>query len=433
MPLTPGAFIDENGTLISPPPAVITPPAALPPPPPPPTVTQATSSVDVAAVNAAAAQAGAGAAALLAGGSSTEIAAAEAAAGAAPSTQQQIIALGIPAAAGPQLTAVSTTDSGLPPGVTLADVDAAAAQTAAGVAALLAGGSAADIAAAEQAAGAPQSVVDAILATGIPGTGGITIGGTGAGGGGVGGTDDLDNAAGIANANRPDLSNLPAWELLDPFDARQLASANPPLKGGGALSAIAQACSDYGVDTLAAVANAMREGAGGGIGDGGLAYGPFQDHLTEFADRPFYGKGRNNPVVNAWAWSDNGIRYAVRAMVNGTPSARGLRGHPAVYAIVYGFEKPRDEAGEYGKRAAVYDTLAAKGAGWASYAAQFFAGPVGGGGVDTTPIPAPSSTPYAPAGVVSQWRSLVDVFKITVPNAHGRVSSLGQSLKEVFR
>jgi hypothetical protein len=418
---------------VSTPPAAPPPPAPTPAPPPPAPTSALPPGVTLEDVNAAAAQAAAGAGALLAGGGSAEIAAAEAAAGASVSTQQAIIAANIPAAAGPQLAPAVDPNLGLPPGVTLADVDAAAAQAAAGAAALLAGGGSAEIAAAEAAAGASQAVIDAIIAADIPNVANIDVTGTGGAGGGVGGTDDLGAAGAAANANRPDLSNLPPWGLIDPFGERTLAASNPTLKGGGALSAIAQACSDYGVDAIAAIADAMHEGANGGIGDGGLAYGPFQDHLTEFADRPFYGKGRNNPVVNAWAWSANGIRYSVRAMVNGSPSAKGLRGHAAVYAIVYGYERPADKAGAYKTRAAEYDTLVGKGSGWAVYAAPFFKGPAAGGGIDTVPLAPPTSAEYKPAGVLTQWRSFVDVFRTTVPNKRHQVSSLASSLKEVFK
>jgi hypothetical protein len=314
-----------------------------------------------------------------------------------------------------------------------AAADAAGIAAAAAANALLAGQGSAGIAAAAEAAGAAPGVVQALIDLGIPDITSLVVGGPGSGGGSVGDTDDLDASAAIANANRPDLSNLLAWELDDPFGERTLAVANPTLKGGGALTAIAQACSDYGVDAIATVADALHEGANGGMGDGGLAYGPFQDHLTEYAERPFYGKGRNNAVVNAWAWTANGIRYSVRAMVNGTPSAKGLRGHAAVYAIVYGYERPADKAGAYKTRAAEYDKLVGLGSGWAQYAAPLFAGPAGGGATDTTPITGAPSAAYKPAGVVAQWRDLVNVFRLTVPAKHAAAKSLSSALVEVFR
>lgn len=415
-------------------------PVAAPPPPaatpaPAPAAAAPAPQVDLAAVEAAAAAAAASVNAILAGGGSEQAAAAAQAAGGSPQVVAALGAAGIPDLSNVSVSSLGTVTAAPPPLTQqqLADANAAAAAATAGLNALLAGGGAEEIAAAEAAAGASQSVIDAILGSGIPSLDNVDVTGTDASGGDVGDTGDLAIAAAIANANRPDLSNLFPYEFLDPFGVQTLAVSNPPLKGGGALSAIAQACSDYGVDPLAAIANALHEGAGGGIGDGGLAYGPFQDHLTEFADRPFYGKGRNNATVNAWAWSENGIRYCVRAMVNGSPSAKGLRGHPAVYAIVYGFEKPGDEAGAYKTRAAEYDHLVSLGSGWAVYAAALMHGPTAGGGVDTTPITAGPSSSYAPAGVTAQWRGLVDVAKLTVPQTSSKVDSQAQSLKEVFR
>lgn len=257
--------------------------------------------------------------------------------------------------------------------------------------------------------------------------------GTSGSGGGVAGTGDEGDAAALANANDPDLSDLPGWELVDPFGVQEFAVTNPSLKGGAALAAIAQACSDYGVDTRACAANVLHEGAGGGIGDSGLAYGPFQDHLTQYPGRPFYGKGANNAVVNAWAWTENGIRYSIRQMATAKPSARGLTGHAAVYAIVYGYERPGDEAGAYKTRAAEYDRLVALGSGWASAVAAQLKGPAAGGGVDTAPLGPPATEPYAPAGVVKQWRGVVDFFKVTVPARRRAVDSLGKSIVEVMK
>jgi hypothetical protein len=321
-------------------------------------------------------------------------------------------------------------------GVTQAQYEAAeqaAAVAAASTAALMAGEGSAGMAAAAAAAGASQDVVDALAALGIPDLSQVIVTGYVPPDGSVEGTDDEDEAGAEANANRPDLSDLPEWELYDPYSLQLAAVTNPPLKGGGAITAIAQACSDYGVDAMAAIADALHEGANGGMGDGGHAYGPFQDHLTDFAGRPFYGKGVNNPVVNAWAWSDNGIRYAVRQMVNTTPSARGLRGHAAVYAIVYGYERPADKSGAYKTRAAEYDHLLSLGSGWPAYAAALFKGPTAGGAVDNAPVTSGSDAPYKPAGVTAQWRGLVDVFKTTVPQQHSKVDSISKSLVGVFK
>lgn len=338
----------------------------------------------------------------------------------------------------PPATSPAPIDPGLlaAAGVTQAQVDAAnaaAAAAAAGAAVLLAGGGSEAIAAAEQNAGASQDVIDALLALGIPDLSNVlTTTDTGSGGD-VGDTGDLDESERIADANQPDLSTLAALTVLDVTAPTFLSTSSGPLKGGGAITAIAQACADYGVDPLAAIADALHEGAGGGIGDNGNSYGPFQLNINGLLPEPYRSRGRNNAATNAWAWTENGIRYAVRAMCTSSPSAKGLHGHPAVYAIVYGMERPADKPGQYKIRAAEYDKLVGLGKGWPAYAADRFAGPAGGGGVDTTPITGSDAAPYKPANVVANWRDFVDVFKLTVPQAHAKVKSQADDLVEVFR
>lgn len=284
-----------------------------------------------------------------------------------------------------------------------------------------------------------QRAVNASLdARGVPGPSSSASppagggGAPGGAGGPVGEIDDEAASAAIANANHPDNSDLRELQISNPFDDTSVLQANPPLKGAGALSAFAQACDDFDIDLLACMANVLNEGAGGGMGDGGHAYGPTQNHLTDFAERPFYGKGAYNDAVNAWAWSENGIRYQVRGMAVGSPSARRLHGHAAVYAIVYGYERPGDRSGAYRTRAATYDQLARMGSSWAGYVADRLAGPSGGGAVSSSPSSGGADTTYRPAGVVATWRELVDVFKLTVPAKSDQVDSLASSLKEIF-
>lgn len=337
-----------------------------------------------------------------------------------------------PASSTPQYDPALLAAAGVTP-EQVAEADAAATAAAAGAAALLAGEGSAGMAAAEAAAGAPQDVLDAITALGIPDITGILVGGDDGTGGAVTGTDDYDEALADAMANQPDLAFLESVDVIDFNGITFLSTANTPLKGGGALSAIAQAAADFGVDPLAAIADAIHEGANGGIGDNGTSYGPFQLHIGGALPAPYNQRGPNNPTTNAWAWSTNGIRYAVRQMATGSPSARGLRSHAAIAAIVNGFERPADRKGAYLTRAAEYDKLISLGSGWAAYAAPLFKGPAGGGGEDTTPITSGGTTTYHPAGVVANWRDLVDVFKITVPKQRSRVNSLADSLVEVFK
>src|SRR5215472_3682242 len=42
---------------------------------------------------------------------------------------------------------------------------------------------------------------------------------------------------------------------------------------------------EYGLDPAAVLSAARVEGWSGRIGDGGLTYGPWQDHMTEFTGR----------------------------------------------------------------------------------------------------------------------------------------------------
>lgn len=256
----------------------------------------------------------------------------------------------------------------------------------------------------------------------------------------AGSDGDFAAAQSIADANAPDLADLPDWTLEDPFDTRALAGSNPPLKGGSALQVIAQACSDYGVDPRACVANAIKEGASGKIGDGGDAYGPFQIHLTDGRLKQFDGKGPNDPKINAWAWSANGLQYAVRGMVNGRPSAKGLYGHAAVYAIVYGFEKPADKRAAYNARAAEYDTLVGLGSAWGKYAAQLLAGPVSGGAKDTSPVlklptgaTGAAGSQSAPAGVQKGWAGIIDFYSTGVPKHSDAVHSFAKSLVNTIK
>src|SRR5690242_7857233 len=89
-----------------------------------------------------------------------------------------------------------------------------------------------------------------------------------------------------------------------------------------------------GLDPNAVLSVASQEGLGGGIGDQGTSYGPFQLH-----------KGGAYPTsapqapgdAQAWATSPEGIDYAL-GRINSV--AGGLKGSGAVRAIVERFERP---------------------------------------------------------------------------------------------
>jgi len=111
-----------------------------------------------------------------------------------------------------------------------------------------------------------------------------------------------------------------------------------------------------GLDPAAVLSAARVEGWSGAIGDGGLAYGPWQDHMTEFQGRgPWYGSGRNSQQVNAWAWSSAGIDQAMSEMVSA--GVKGKSGLDALHAMIFGYERSSDMPGEYNNAKQWYNSF----------------------------------------------------------------------------
>ncbi len=104
-----------------------------------------------------------------------------------------------------------------------------------------------------------------------------------------------------------------------------------------------------GVDPLAALAVAHSEGLGGGIGDSGTSFGPFQLHWGGAypASAP-----HERDAAQAWAWSTEGINYAVDRIAS---VAKGLTGPAAVSAIVTRFERPADPQSEVANSVRTYN------------------------------------------------------------------------------
>jgi len=125
---------------------------------------------------------------------------------------------------------------------------------------------------------------------------------------------------------------------------RNLASANG-LSGVAAL--IYQLAPRYGIDPRAALAVAQQEGLGGGVGDQGTSFGPFQLH---YGGAYPSSAPRGQAASQAWAQSPAGVGYALSQM----GGAKGLTGNPAIRKIVYGFERPADPASEYNRAVAAY-------------------------------------------------------------------------------
>src|SRR5215831_7275475 len=103
---------------------------------------------------------------------------------------------------------------------------------------------------------------------------------------------------------------------------------------------ISQAAQRAGLDPRAVLAVASREGLGGGIGDQGTSYGPFQLHKGG----AYPGFAPQNPsAAQAWAMSPAGINYALDQIAG---VARGQTGRQAIQSIVSRFERPANPAGE---------------------------------------------------------------------------------------
>ena len=95
---------------------------------------------------------------------------------------------------------------------------------------------------------------------------------------------------------------------------------------------ILQGARARGLDPNAVLAVARVEGLGGGVGDQGTSFGPFQLHAGGALPR-----GISNP--RAWAESQAGINYALDQIAR---VAGGKRGRAAIAHIVSRFERPSD-------------------------------------------------------------------------------------------
>lgn len=129
------------------------------------------------------------------------------------------------------------------------------------------------------------------------------------------------------------------------------------------------------LDPRAVLAVASQEGLGGGIGDGGHAFGPFQ---LNNAGGVITGKfpGQTPEQINQWAWSPAGIDYALSGINN---VAGGLKGAPAVTNIVSRFERPANIPREtQGALRAYGGVPVVSGADTASMPPQGLTGPPGG-------------------------------------------------------
>jgi hypothetical protein len=106
-------------------------------------------------------------------------------------------------------------------------------------------------------------------------------------------------------------------------------------------------------------------------GDHGTSFGPFQLHKGGALPAAHYGDAQ------AWAWSKEGIDYAVDRAV---AAEHGATGHAAITNIVSGFEHPANPTAEIAKASAYYDSgaLDVQGTGPGSTGQTSVAGTVAG-------------------------------------------------------
>lgn len=128
------------------------------------------------------------------------------------------------------------------------------------------------------------------------------------------------------------------------------AYATPTITGAkdGYVPKIQEYGAKHGVDINALLSVAAVEGLGGGVGDGGHAFGPFQ---MNDAGGVLTGKYKSSDEAKAYAESDAGIEDAIKQIA---AVAKGKTGADAIKAIVSGFERPADPNGEIAKALALY-------------------------------------------------------------------------------
>jgi len=105
---------------------------------------------------------------------------------------------------------------------------------------------------------------------------------------------------------------------------------------------VEQVAPKYGLDPAAVLAVAHQEGLGGGIGDSGTSFGPFQLHAGGALPQEEY-QGAYSPETQHWSWSPEGVDYALAQM---QAHASGLSGAAAIEAIVTQFERPANPTKE---------------------------------------------------------------------------------------
>lgn len=211
---------------------------------------------------------------------------------------------------------------------------------------------------------------------------------------------------------------------LEDLDGLRFLSASDSLRGRAFIDYVRSGAEGRGLDALAVLANAYNEGLGGGIGDHGTSYGPWQLHDGGGLPRKYWGRKRNDPAIQAWAWSKSGVSYALDSMAK--TSAKGKFGALAVHELVYEFERPADKPGQYIVRLRTYEQLSRLGAGAWTFLAQYAHGP--SGTAAAPPTSAPTTKPKQ-NGVAASWRGFLNVMGVDLPTAGVDMQGIARRLE----
>lgn len=139
--------------------------------------------------------------------------------------------------------------------------------------------------------------------------------------------------------------------------------ATSPLTHDQAVSYIEQRAAQLNLDPQAVLAVAAQEGIGGGVGDSGTSFGPWQLHVGGAFPSQVGGVSTSDWSAQQkqdWAWSPAGIDYALTRIQS---VAQGLSGAAAIQNIVTLFERPANPNAEIQGALNAYGSTSTAGVG----------------------------------------------------------------------
>lgn len=222
------------------------------------------------------------------------------------------------------------------------------------------------------------------------------------------------------------------WEQdgpLDRFDLQDLDSeflaAIVPLRGETFVQYVRDGCASRDLEATAVFAESYNEGLAGGIGDSGRSYGPWQLYKSGKLPTAYRGYPDGSAKVNTWAWSKEGIDYALDGMVK--VGAAGKRGVAAVTILTRDFEVPADWEARNLERIRTYEQLTRLGGGAWPFLSGLAKGPKTVAAAPAAPAPAKP----APVKVMGAWRELVATMRDDVPAAGVHLQNVSRRLRKV--